>query len=72
MGPTTHVWCSALSLPQFPPELPVSRWAVASLLNRMKKKESSIFLVRASATLVGLSSRLHDVAGALAPRGIDA
>ena len=34
------------SLPQFPPELPVSRWAVASLLNRMKKKESSIFLVR--------------------------
>ncbi len=32
--------------PQFPPELPVSRWAVASLLNKMKKKESSIFLVR--------------------------
>lgn len=30
---------------QFPPELPVARWAVASLLNRAKKKESSVFLV---------------------------
>ncbi|KAI7839494.1 hypothetical protein COHA_006761 [Chlorella ohadii] len=41
-----HAWVQQHALTRFPPELPVSRWAVASLLNKMKKKESSIFLVR--------------------------
>lgn len=33
------------NLTQFPEEVPMARWAVASLLNKAKKKESAIFLI---------------------------
>ncbi|KAI3432671.1 hypothetical protein D9Q98_004215 [Chlorella vulgaris] len=57
------------NLTRFPQEVPIARWAVTSLLNKAKKKESAIFLaggyMSPAEAAAGRPSRPHRAATAL-------